>query len=378
MTTSEDFDFVIVGAGIAGASAAYFLADHGRVLVLEMEDQPGYHTTGRSAAVYSEAYGNATIRALTTGGRPFFTEPPERFADHRLLGPRGVIFIGRADQRGSLEKVAAEASQMVDNIREITTAEALERLPVLDPEYVAGGVLEPDAMDIDVNALHQGFMRGARAKGAEFVNKAEVTALARDAAGWEVTSRDRTVRAGVVVSASGAWADRVADMAGAKRVELVPKRRTAILFDAPDGMDTSDWSLCVDADEQFYIKPESGAVMGSPADETPMEPCDVQPDELDVAIAIDRIQNATTMEIRRITRSWAGLRSFVADKTPVIGFDPAVENFFWLAGQGGYGIQTAPSMGRVSAALATGGGIPSDLEDLGVTEAALSPGRFGT
>ncbi len=377
MTTSEEFDFVIVGAGMAGASTAFFLADRGRVLVLEMEDQPGYHTTGRSAAVYSEAYGNASIRGLTTGGRPFFTAPPEGFTDHPILGPRGLIFIGRADQRESLEKAAAEASQLVDNVREITTAEALERLPVLNPDYVAGGVIEPDAMDIDVNALHQGFMRGARAKGAEFVNNAEVTALTRNGAGWEVTSRECTVRAGVVVSASGAWADRVADMAGAKRVELVPKRRTAILFDAPDGMDTSDWSLCVDADEEFYIKPESGAVMGSPADETPMEPCDVQPDELDVAIAVDRIQNATTLDIRRITRSWAGLRSFVADKTPVVGFDPGVEKFFWLAGQGGYGIQTAPSLGRVSAALACGEGIPADLEDLGVTAAALSPGRFG-
>ena len=342
-----------------------------------MEDQPGYHTTGRSAAVYSEAYGNASIRGLTTGGRPFFTAPPEGFTDHPILGPRGLIFIGRADQRESLEKAAAEASQLVDNVREITTAEALERLPVLNPDYVAGGVIEPDAMDIDVNALHQGFMRGARAKGAEFVNNAEVTALTRNGAGWEVTSRECTVRAGVVVSASGAWADRVADMAGAKRVDLVPKRRTAILFDAPDGMDTSDWSLCVDADEEFYIKPESGAVMGSPADETPMEPCDVQPDELDVAIAVDRIQNATTLDIRRITRSWAGLRSFVADKTPVVGFDPGVEKFFWLAGQGGYGIQTAPSLGRVSAALACGEGIPADLEDLGVTAAARSPGRFG-
>jgi len=377
MTTSEEFDFVIVGAGMAGASTAFFLADRGRVLVLEMEDQPGYHTTGRSAAVYSEAYGNASIRGLTTGGRPFFTAPPEGFTDHPILGPRGLIFIGRADQRESLEKAAAEASQLVDNVREITTAEALERLPVLNPDYVAGGVIEPDAMDIDVNALHQGFMRGARAKGAEFVNNAEVTALTRNGAGWEMTSRECTVRAGVVVSASGAWADRVADMAGAKRVELVPKRRTAILFDAPDGMDTSDWSLCVDADEEFYIKPESGAVMGSPADETPMEPCDVQPDELDVAIAVDRIQNATTLDIRRITRSWAGLRSFVADKTPVVGFDPGVEKFFWLAGQGGYGIQTAPSLGRVSAALACGEGIPADLEDLGVTAAALSPGRFG-
>ncbi len=376
MTTSEEFDFVIVGAGMAGASTAFFLADRGRVLVLEMEDQPGYHTTGRSAAVYSEAYGNATIRGLTTGGRPFFTAPPDGFTDHPILGPRGLIFIGRADQRESLEKAAAEASQLVDNVREITTAEALERLPVLDPDYVAGGVIEPDAMDIDVNALHQGFMRGARAKGAEFVNNAEVTALTRNGGCWEVTSRDRSMRAGVVVSASGAWADRVADMAGAKRVELVPKRRTAILFDAPDGMNTSDWSLCVDADEEFYIKPESGAVMGSPADETPMEPCDVQPDELDIAIAVDRIQNATTLDIRHITRSWAGLRSFVADKTPVVGFDPGVENFFWLAGQGGYGIQTAPSMGRVSAALACGEGIPADLEDLGVTAASLSPGRF--
>ena len=180
----------------------------------------------------------------------------------------------------------------------------------------------------------------------------------------------------MVVNAAGAWCDEIAGLAGTRLVGLTPKRRTAILFDGPGEQQFADWPMFIDVDEEFYVRPESGALMGSPADETPMRPCDVQPDELDIAIAVDRLQKATTLEIRRISRSWAGLRSFVADKTPVVGFDPDLEGFFWLAGQGGYGIQTAPSLGRVAAALAVGGGIPEDLQAFGVRAADLSPERF--
>ncbi len=370
------WDFIIVGAGIAGASAGYFLAAKGRVLVLEMESQPGYHTTGRSAALYTEAYGNAAIRALTTGGRAFFTDPPEGFAGHPILTPRGALFIGRPDQAAALDAAAGEAGRLVPTIRRLDARQASAIVPVLRRDYVGGAVLEPDAMDIDVHALHQGFLRGIRAQGGSLETDAQVVGLTRRGDLWEIETRAGTHRGAVVVNAAGAWCDEVAARAGAKPAGLVPKRRTAILFDPPDGVDIGAWPLCVDVDEAFYFKPDAGRLIGSPADETPMEPCDVQPADLDVATAVERIEKATTLEIPRILRRWAGLRSFVADKSPVVGYDPDVPGFFWLAGQGGYGIQTAPSMGRLAASLATGDAVPSDLEDLGVAAAALSPARF--
>ncbi len=376
MSSDRTFDFVIIGAGMAGASAAYFLAGEGRTLVLEMESQPGYHTTGRSAALFSEAYGNAQIRGLTSGGRSFLIDPPDGFTDTAILTPRGAMFIGREDQRSALDEAYEAGSEHVNTIQRLNAEEVRERIPIIREGYVAGGVLEAEAMDIDVNALHQGFLRGARRQGMELRTDAQVEGLIRKDGEWRVRAGGDEIVAKVVINAAGAWCDQIADLAGARRVGLMPKRRTAILFDGPAGQQFADWPAFVDADEEFYARPESGAMMGSPADETPMEPCDVQPEELDIAIAVDRLQKATTLEIKRIIRSWAGLRSFVADKTPVVGFDPAVDGFFWLAGQGGYGIQTAPSMGRVSAALATGRPVPADIQEYGVRADALSPARF--
>ncbi len=376
MTEKAIFDFVIIGAGMAGASAGYFLSSEGSVLLLEMEDQPGYHTTGRSAALFTETYGNACIRALTCGGRAFLTEPPDGFTQTPILTPRGALFVGREDQMASLDAAYAAGAENLDTIRRLDAREARELVPVLREDYVAAGVFEADAMDMDVNALHQGFLRGARARGAVLRQNARVESLERAGQAWRVRAGGEDISAGVVINAAGAWCDQVAGLAGAKAVGLTPKRRTAILFEGPDDQNFADWPMFIDTDEEFYARPESGALMGSPADETPMEPCDVQPEELDIAIAVDRLQTATTLEIRRIRRRWAGLRSFVADKTPVVGFDPALAGFFWLAGQGGYGIQTAPSMGRVTAALATGIDIPEDLTAFGVRAEELSPARF--
>ena len=376
MTNSRTFDFIIVGAGMAGASCAYFLSGKGSVLMLEMESQPGYHTTGRSAALFAPSYGNAQIRALSAGGQPFFFGPPDGFCEAPLLTPRGALFIGRDDQLDSLNETYEDASKTLDSLSRLSTAEICELVPAMRPDYVAGGILDTGALDMDVNAIHQGFLRGARANGTELVSNAGVESMVRENSAWTVNAGGETYTAKVVINAAGAWCDQLADLAGAKRVGLVPKRRTAIIFDGPTDMKFSDWPAFVDVDEEFYARPESGALMGSPADETPMDPCDVQPEELDIAIAVDRLQQATTLEIKRITRSWAGLRSFVEDKTPVVGFDPGVEGFFWLAGQGGYGIQTAPSMGRVSAALASGEDMPEDLKALGASTTELSPERF--
>lgn len=360
---------------MAGASAGYFLADHGHVVVLEQESQPGYHTTGRSAALFSETYGNRVIRALSAAGRPFFEAPPEGFADHALLTPRGAMFIGRADQTDRLDETAEEGRAMTESVRRIDADEVLATVPALRADYVAGGVLEPDAMDIDVHALHHGFLRGLRAKGGRVVTDAMVTGLAHDSDGWAVETKSGPVRGRVLVNAAGAWCDAIAEMVGIDPVGLVPKRRTIIQFDAPDGTAIDGWPLCVDVDEEFYFKPDAGRFIGSPADETPSPPCDAQPEDLDIAICVDRITRAVAFDIPRIKGSWAGLRSFVADKSPVVGFDGGAEGFFWLAGQGGYGIQTAPAMGRLAAALATGDGVPDDLQARGVTAATLDPAR---
>ncbi len=369
------FDAVIIGAGMAGASAAYFLAEHKRVLLLERESQPGYHSTGRSAALYAESYGNRVIRALTTGGRRFFTAPPPGFADHAMLSPRGALYIGRADQADRLADIAVEAARLVDGIRELDRDGVRAIIPVLRPNYVSGGVLEPGAMDIDVHALHQGFLSGARERGAELRVNAAVEGLSRAGELWRLETRGGAVAAGIVVNAAGAWCDEIGALAGAAAIGLVPKRRTAIHFRPPDGLDCGSWPLCVDADEEFYFKPDAGKLIGSPADETPVPPMDVQPEEIDIAIAADRITTAADLPIDRIEYKWAGLRSFVADKSPVVGYDPSLPGFFWLAGQGGYGIQTAPSMGRLAAALVMGGEIPGDLQDLGVQASDLSPAR---
>jgi D-arginine dehydrogenase len=369
-------DYLVIGGGIAGATAGYALAEHGRVVVLERESQAGYHTTGRSAALYTEAYGNAAVRAITAASRAFFEAPPAGFADHPLLTARGALFIGRVDQLSTLEAEAQTARRLVPTVSLLGARDTCALVPLLRPDYVAGGVLEPDARDMDVHAIHQGFLKGLRARGGELVVNAEATGLALVAGDWEVETKAGRFGAPVVVNAAGAWCDEVAALAGAGPIGLVPKRRTAFLFRPPATVDIDRWPMVCDVDEQFYFKPDAGNILASPADETPSPPCDAQPEELDIALAVERIQAAANLPIQRIAHRWAGLRSFVADKTFVVGFDPGAPGFFWFAGQGGYGIQTSPAMGRIAADLARGLSLPSDVADLGVSEAALSPARF--
>jgi D-arginine dehydrogenase len=369
-------DFLVIGAGMAGASAAYELAEKASVIVLERESQPGYHTTGRSAALYAETYGNQVIRAITTASRPMYMQPPPGFTEHPLLSPRGTVIVGRADQQAALDRAYEEGRQLVGSIRRLSAGEVRQMVPVLRPDYAVGGVLVPDDMDIDVHALHQGYLKGLRARGGSVVNDAELRGLKRANGEWQLDTAAGAFTAPVILNAAGAWADVVAAMAGAAPIGLVPKRRTALTFDPPPGADVARWPAVIDADESWYFKPEAGRILASPADETPSPPCDAQPDEMDIAICIDRVQSATTFDIRRITHRWAGLRSFVHDKTPVVGFDDKVEGFFWLAGQGGYGIQTAPAMGRIAAALAQGQAMPADVVALGVTAGDLSPQRL--
>lgn len=372
----ETADFIVIGAGIAGASAAYELASDSKVIVLERESQPGYHTTGRSAALYTETYGNRAIRALTSGSRAFFETPPQGFTDHPLLTPRGTLLIGRGDQEASLAMALEEGRRTVDAVSMIGGNEIMAKVPFLKPGYAKAAVWEPDARDMDVHAIHHGFLKGLRARGGKVITDAEVLGLSSSGGDWTIETRAGGFRAPVVLNAAGAWADVVAQMAGAKAIGLVPKRRTAFTFNVPEGTHVEKVPAVIDVDETWYIKPESGRLLGSPADETPSEPCDAQPEELDLAIAVDRIEQAMSFNIGRLHSKWAGLRSFVADKTMVAGFSRKTPGFFWVAAQGGYGIQTAPAMARISGTLARGRPFPQDMLDRGLDTADLSPDRL--
>lgn len=373
----ENIDILIIGAGMAGASLAYHLAPHARVLILERESQPGYHTTGRSAAMYVETYGNATIRAITTASKSFYLHPPAGFAEHPLLTPRGALIVGDAAHHDALRQAWQDMRRLAPAIEWWAQPEILKRVPALRAEAAACAVYDPDAMDMDVHAIHQGFLRGARAAGARLVCDAGVTRIERADGGWRVQTTAGEFAAPVLVNAAGAWCDELAGLAGVTPVGLVPKRRTAFTFETPPALDSGAWPIVIDADEQFYIKPEAGLLLGSPANEDPVPPQDVQPEELDVAIAVDRIERATTLQVKRVRRQWAGLRSFVADKTPVVGFAPDASGFFWLAGQGGYGIQTAPALGELAAALVRGLPLPAHIAAFGVRAEDLAPARAG-
>ena len=371
-----DCDYLVIGGGIAGASAAFELANHGRVVLAEGETTLGYHTTGRSAAMFLENYGEPPVRALAGASRDFLSNPPDGFASSPILEPRGVLFLAREDQLARIEETLAAKRGRPGVVVEVSPARAREMIPILRPGYLAAALYEEGASEIDVNGLHQGFLRGFKARGGQVIADAPVTALERRDGQWHAPPGAGALTAAVVVNAAGAWADEVAGLAGVAPIGLVPKRRTAFTFDPPAGIDPSAWPMAVDADEEFYFKVEAGRVLGSPADETPMAPCDVQPEELDIAIAVDRIQRAADIDVRRITHSWAGLRSFVHDHLPVVGFDPDVEGFFWLAGQGGIGIMTAPAISRMVGALATGGALPSNVTDFGIKTETLAPARL--
>lgn len=371
-----DTRFLIIGGGIAGASAGCFLAQHGDTVLLERESQPGYHSTGRSAALFTEFYGNPIAGALAIASRAFLEAPPDGFSDAPLMTPRGTLFLARPDQMEILERLLPEAQRVCANARQVSAAEAVDLCPSIDPDYLEAAILEPDSKDMDVDAIHQGYLRGLRQTGGEIRTDSEVTAIERTGDGWRVTTCDGTISAATLINAAGAWADGIAGMAGIAPIGLTPKRRTAMTFDPPDGQDPSGWASVIDIDEEFYWKPDAGKLLGSPADETPVPPQDVQPEEIDVATAVDRIERASTLKIRRIEHKWAGLRSFVADKSPVVGPDPAEPAFIWCAGQGGFGIMTSPAMGRATAAAAAGLPFPPEIEAVGIAADDLGPARL--
>jgi D-arginine dehydrogenase len=371
-----DLDFLVVGGGMAGVSLAAALAPGARVALVEAEPHPGYHATGRSAALFVPSYGSEIFRALTRASAPFMHSPPEPYFPQPLLRARGALHIARSDQQPRFAATLAELRSSGTRVEVLSPEAARERLPLLRREYAACAAFEPNVDDIDVSALLQGFLKRARALGVRVWVGQRITSPKWRQGAWHLDLDNEPLCARVLVNAAGAWADEVAAACGAAPLGLRPLRRTAALIDPPAGVAVSDWPALFDVDDQFYLKPDAGRLLVSPADEEPLDPCDAWAEDLTVALTIERIQQALDIDVRRVVHNWAGLRTFAPDRDPVVGFDPRVAGLFWCAGQGGCGIQTAPALARLAAALARGEALPSDIAAQGVTAQALSPARF--
>lgn len=364
--------FLVVGGGIAGAAVGFFLSRSGRVTLLEAEHSVGMHATGRSAALYSEYFGDTVVRALTGAARAFYARHGTQEAP--LLRPRGVLALGSPDTAAEFAEARATGAAAARPVVEVSRDEALRLCPVLRAEAFDRALFKPGACDIDVHATQQLFLRGIRAAGGRVVTGARVRELKRDAGAWHARTDDGATHAApVVVNAAGAWADQLAQVAGVAPVGLRSTRRTAALVTLPPPHEPAGWPLVTDVADTFYAKPEAGGLLLSPCDAAPADPGRrVRADDLDVAIAVERFHAAVDLRIRGVSHTWAGLRTSVADDTPVLGEDPGAPGFFWLAGLGGYGIQTAPAVGELLAALVTGSRPPVATAALAP---ALAPGR---
>lgn len=347
---TDTADILVIGGGMAGIGAAACCSPDAKVVVLEAEPQPGCHATGRSAAIFVANYGNDVIRAATAASHGELANPPDDLAETSLLAPRGELMIATAEEEELFERHMAGAT----STQEITPQEAVGLFPILRPERIARACYEAEASDIDVDRLLQGYLRLLRRQGGKLVTGARVQAIRFNSGAWEVETAAGDFAAPVVVNAAGAWADAVAQLAGLSPLGLTPLRRSAAILPAPLGHDVARWPAVVSMAETWYAKPEAGKLMVSPADEDPVEPQDAWADDMVLAEGLERYAQAVTVPVTRVERSWAGLRTFAPDRSPVVGFDPAAEGFFWLAGQGGYGIQTAPALSRLAAALLGG------------------------
>jgi D-arginine dehydrogenase len=372
---TETADIVVIGGGVAGLSAGARLARHGRVIVLEAEEAVGVHSSGRSVTFSHFGIGGATVRGLTAQSRAFFQNPPDGFDPLARVQP--ALFIANAAMRDELDRLEAITRGLSNAVERLDAAGMAALCPALrlGDDAVVAGFVHHEGLKLDPNALLQGFARAIRGGGGRVVTGARVATID---AGWTVTtvSGDRFA-APVLINAAGAWADGVARMAGVRSLGLAPLRRTVIVFDAPPH-DVRDWPFVKTAGDYVYLMPDAGRLLASPVDETPDEPGDAQPDELDMAIAAHRVGEFTTIDVRRITHRWAGLRTFTADRVPVAGWAPDRPGFFWLAGQGGYGLQTAPAMADAVEALLLDRSWPATLAAAGVARAAITPERLAT
>lgn len=370
-------DVVVVGGGIAGASAAAALAGAGAdVLLVEREPGFGTHATGRSAAVLSETSGPAPVRALAVASRPFLEQPPDGLCDHALTAPRGLLWVADAAGEADLRAFAEAAAVQVPGIAVVDAARSVELAPMLRPGWAALGLWEPEARTLDVDALLQGYLRLLRRAGRTAAPGEGLASAHRRDGDWLVRTDQREVTATILVDAAGAWADDVAIRCGVPPVGLVALKRTAFVFAPPAGVDVAAWPLVMDHGGRFYLEPEGTRLLASPADETPVDPCDARADDLDVARAVDALAEATTLQVRGVGRAWAGLRTFAPDRTPVVGLDPDEPGFCWAAGQGGYGIKTAPAVAALVVAACTGTPPPPELAAQGVVPDTYAPARL--
>ena len=372
----QTFDIAIVGGGIAGISLACFLAPHRSVAVLEQEGALGYHSTGRSAAEFTLRDNLPPVNALARASHAFLTAPPEGFTSIPLLIPRGSVIFGASDKAALVRRRFEEATALGVAVEWLDEAAMLARAPILDPAYCAAAYFDPDYWDIEVDALLQAYARQARRDGAQILEGRAFSSARRIGGKWLVETNGETIAANVLVNAAGGWADSVAALCGVAPAGIVPHRRTAITVDLPDGIDAGRLPEMNEIEDSFYFKPEGGRLLASPADATPCEPADVQPEELDIAYAAHYVEEATTVKVRRVFSSWAGMRSFAADRLPVVGPASDEPGFFWLAGQGGYGILTSPALGSLAAALLTGNPVPELLAREGIGAETFSPARF--
>lgn len=369
----ESFDVAVIGGGIAGVSCAARLAADTRVVLIESEPQLGVHSTGRSAALFIALYGNPLIGALTACSRDalYAARSPD---GGTLVEARGVLFIADHTQHASLDRLRRSAN-FAGSARDASVAEAVSFCPLLRGERLAGAVYEPDASDVDVDLLLQYYASEIRRGRGRIVTGAAVHTLDPVGGHWRIATSAGAFTAPIVVNAAGAWADELAILAGVPPVGIQPYRRTAVIVGLPVGVDARRWPCVIDVDEGFYFKPYGDRLLVSPADETPCAAHDVQPEELDVAIAIDRLETVADIQVSRVFAKWAGLRSFAPDRSPVVGFDPDADGFFWLAGQGGYGIQTAPALSVIAASLIRAEAVGTDDVSPEIV-AALSPVRL--
>jgi len=370
---NEYADIVIIGAGMAGSSLAAFIAQSASVIVLETEERPGVHATGRSAALYAPGYGNEVIRILTKASWSTFEKGAPDPSQPAFVTPRASLFVATSSQLSALEAMHQSAPATYDRVG----GEEVEALvPVFLPGRVATALLDRHSADIDVDALHQHYLRAIRSANGLVRTSEPAIALHAEGGGWRVVTPRCEIRCKVLVNAAGAWADRVATLAGIHRIGLQPKRRTAALVEAPPYPDFASWPAVIDVAERFYFKPDAGRLLISPGEETDVEPHDAFADDEALAYGIERVTEITTIRVTRAPRAWAGLRTFAPDRTPVIGFEPgAPAPFFWLAGQGGYGIQTAPAIAELASSLISGRALPS-FADRALVQ-AVSPDRFG-
>jgi D-arginine dehydrogenase len=364
-------DILVIGGGIAGLSAAAALSDHARVTVLEAENQIGFHSSGRSATMLHYALGDRLIRGLTQASRPFFDNPPEGFGDVPLGVPMPVLIHGRDDERSELDALQAELSTFA--VLERLDAAGVHELCPLLKDDARHGLADLHGIHLDPHAMLQANLRQLRSRAGTLSTGARVASVNRDEGGWRVaTERGESFTAPILINAAGAWADRVAELAGMRPVGLEPKRRTIITFDAPAGTRLAGLPFAKTVGDELYFAPESGRLFASPMDEVPSEPVDAQPDEYEVALAAHRMEERTVVKVERIHSRWAGLRSFTPDGHPAVGFAAEADGFFWLAGQGGAGLQTSPAMAAITASLIVG--TPWPTPDVSADQ--LSPARF--